>query len=72
MATSLHGTAGAAGAVNPFQDAPVDEQLLIDRGYQLLFDALVSEPLLHLRLLHAIDSDIDEPAPSPKHLDTAV
>ena len=58
--------------MNPFQDAPVDEQLLIDRGYQLLFDALVSEPLLHLRLLHAIDSDIDEPAPSPKHLDTAV
>lgn len=50
----------------------VDEQALIDRGYQLLFDALVSEPLLHLRLLHAIDADTEEPAASPKHLDTAV
>jgi hypothetical protein len=54
-------------------DVPVDEQVLIDRGYQLLFDALVSEPLLNLRLLHAIDTDVDEPTPSkPGHRDTAV
>jgi hypothetical protein len=54
-------------------DTPADQQALIDRGYQLLFDALVSEPLLNLRLLRAIDVDADQPAPSnPRHLDTAV
>jgi len=51
----------------------IDEQALIDRGYQLLFDALVSEPLLNVRLLHAIDADADQPEPTkPRHLNTAV
>lgn len=54
-------------------DTPADEQALIDRGYQLLFDALLNEPLLNLRLLHAIDADTAEPTPSkPRHLGTAV
>jgi hypothetical protein len=39
----------------------------------LLFDALLNEPLLNLRLLHAIDADTAEPTPTkPRHLGTAV
>jgi hypothetical protein len=51
----------------------VNEQALIERGYQLLFDALMSEPLLNLTLLHAIEADAGLAEPSkPRHLNTAV